>query len=114
MWFRVAEYHTFFSPKDGLKSVIINFFLTKIFIIFPCGLSLQLDALRKMGTSEKISVSLCPLYMHRIVLWVHMLPALGFKTSYVDVVFGVSEAMAAEHLNCWGVSQKDEDSRARN
>lgn len=53
MWFRVAEYHTFFSPKDGLKSVIIifffnqNFYYFSLWIVFAAGYSQENGNLRE-------------------------------------------------------------------
>lgn len=37
------------------------------------------------------------------VLLVQTLPALGFGTLHVGVVNGVSEAMAEQHWNSWGI-----------
>lgn len=80
-----------FILKDGLKSVmfffLIYFYYFSLWIVFAAGCSQENENLRE-------DLCLFVSSVHRIIFLVHTLPDLGFKTSYVDIVFRVSEAMA--------------------
>lgn len=89
MWFRVAECHIYskrwVEVSDGF--FLIYFYYFSLWIVFAAGCSQENENLRE-------DLCLFVSSVHRIIFLVHALPDLGFKTSYVDTVFRVSEAMA--------------------
>lgn len=66
---------------------LIYFYYFSLWIVFAAGCSQENENLRE-------DLCLFVSSVHRIIFLVHALPDLGFKTSYVDIVFRVSEAMA--------------------
>lgn len=88
MWFRVAECHIYSKRWVEVSDVfLIYFYYFSLWIVFAAGCSQENENLRK-------DLCLFVSSVHRIIFLVHTLPDLGFKTSYVDIVFRVSEAMA--------------------
>lgn len=57
----------------------------------------------KESFREDLHLFVSFVFAQNSVLLVQTLPALGFGTLRVGVVNGVSELMAEQHLNSWGV-----------
>lgn len=95
----LPEKFTVFFPKDGPKLVHCFLFLVDApWIVFAVGWYQK-----KESSSEDLHLFVSFVFAQNSVLLVQTLPALGFGTLHVGVVNRVSEAMAEQHLNSWGV-----------